>query len=175
MLNQAEIKICEDFLSGQLIDAFQKQGHSMPQPKWEGSIKSIGKYLSGGLVFEVTGAEYGKKYVNVKMDAAKASMKQFPFMIKYIMRRKSLSELEAKPIAAACIKKWMKEGRPSKGSYQYSKTGERTGFIEVAEKRIQTGFGELILKYKYTDLQNYVSTIVKELNSGEKIIFTLSV
>ena len=76
-------------------------------------------------------AEGYMKYVNDGFPAKSASMKQFPFVVKYWQQR-ALGEEEAKRAAAATIHKWMKEGMPTGTSMAHSRNERRTKAIREA-------------------------------------------
>jgi hypothetical protein len=65
-------------------------------------------------------------------------------LIDYVQRRMGKSEKEAKSIAFAIASKHKKEGMPTKTSARFSKTGKRTGFIELALDKNSAKFIELI-------------------------------
>jgi hypothetical protein len=65
-------------------------------------------------------------------------------LIDYVQRRMGKSEKEAKGIAFAIASKHKKEGMPTKTSARFSKTGKRTGFIEIALDKNSQKFVELI-------------------------------
>jgi hypothetical protein len=66
-------------------------------------------------------------------------------LMKYVQQRMGKSEKEAKGIAFAIASKHKKEGMPTKNSViKHSKTGRRTGFIEIALDKNSQKFIELI-------------------------------
>ena len=66
-------------------------------------------------------------------------------LIDYVQRRMGKSEKEAKGIAFAIASKHKKEGMPTKNSViKHSKTGRRTGFIEIALEKNSQNFIDLI-------------------------------
>jgi hypothetical protein len=66
-------------------------------------------------------------------------------LIDYVQRRMGKSEKESKGIAFAIASKHKKEGMPTKNSViKHSKTGKRTGFIEIALDKNSQKFIELI-------------------------------
>ena len=66
-------------------------------------------------------------------------------LMKYVQQRMGKSEKEAKGIAFAIASKHKKEGMPTKNSViKHSKTGKRTGFIEIALEKNSQKFIELI-------------------------------
>lgn len=76
-------------------------------------------------------AAYYAKFVQDGFPAGSASMKQFPFMVRYFQQR-GLQEEDAKRAAAATIRTWMNQGMPSVTSKAFSKTGSRTDFARNA-------------------------------------------
>jgi hypothetical protein len=66
-------------------------------------------------------------------------------LMKYVQQRMGKSEKESKGIAFAIASKHKKEGMPTKNSViKHSKTGRRTGFIEIALDKNSPKFIELI-------------------------------
>ena len=66
-------------------------------------------------------------------------------LMKYVQQRMGKSEKESKGIAFAIASKHKKEGMPTKNSViKHSKTGRRTGFIEIALEKNSQKFIELI-------------------------------
>jgi len=66
-------------------------------------------------------------------------------LMKYVQQRMGKSEKESKSIAFAIASKHKKEGMPTKNSViKHSKTGRRTGFIEIALDKNSPKFIELI-------------------------------
>lgn len=76
-------------------------------------------------------AVYYTKFVNEGVPAESASMKQFPFLVRYFQQR-GLQLKESQGAAAATIKKWMKEGMSTQASKRFSSTGSRQNMIENA-------------------------------------------
>jgi hypothetical protein len=71
------------------------------------------------------------QFVNDGVPAESASMKQFPFVVKYFQLR-GLDEQSARGAAAATIKTWMKQGMSTQASKRFSSTGARQHMIESA-------------------------------------------
>lgn len=76
-------------------------------------------------------AIYYAKIVDEGLDTSEISFGMLPHLITYF-KLKGLDEINAKKAAINTIKKWMKEGLPTEASKRFSKTGERTGFIQAA-------------------------------------------
>jgi hypothetical protein len=82
-------------------------------------------------------AVYYTRFVNDGFAAAKASFKQFPFLLEYFIKRgfpiaSTAGNVSASQMAAMTIRKWMKEGMPTQASKRFSSTGSRTQMIENA-------------------------------------------
>lgn len=119
----------ERLLHQLIVEESSKQGHTL-SGQMEESIK--GRKAIAGKEKVLTGiAVFYTKYVNDGVPAESASMKQFPFLVKYFIARGE-DEETAKGYAAATIKKWMKEGMSTQASKSYSKTGARQNFVESA-------------------------------------------
>lgn len=121
--------------------------------------RSQGHYLTGSLERSLTAtiAEFSTEtilrgevafYANILNEgvkAEKASMKQFPFVVKYWQLR-GLDEKAAKRAAAATIKKWMKEGMPTAASSRFSRDGERKQLLTRAIKKVSKKVDDTISK-----------------------------
>jgi hypothetical protein len=90
-------------------------------------------------------ALYYHRYLENGFPAARASMKQFPFLVRYWQLR-GLSITQAKRAAAATIRKWMKEGMPTANSGQYSKTGSRTDQVTTAYGKVEKRIDAVIMQ-----------------------------
>lgn len=82
-------------------------------------------------------AVFYTKFVNEGFPAESASMKQFPFLLEYFIKRgfpvaSTGGNLTAGAMAAMTIRKWMREGMPTQASKRFSSTGSRTQMIENA-------------------------------------------
>lgn len=82
-------------------------------------------------------AVYYAQFVNDGFAAKSASMKQFPFLLEYFIKRgfpvaSTAGNVSAGQMAAMTIKKWMREGMPTQASKRFSSTGSRTNMIENA-------------------------------------------
>ena len=65
-------------------------------------------------------------------------------LIEYAKKRMGKSDKEAKSVAFAIASKHKREGMPTIKSQKHSKTGRRTGFIEIALEKNSQKFIELI-------------------------------
>lgn len=107
----------------------QAQGHTLTGAM-EDSLKATSLKENGEDVLQGTAVNY-TGIVNDGFPASSASMKQFPFVVKYFELR-GLGAEEAKRAAAATIRVWMKEGMSTKASARFSNTGKRQKMIEDA-------------------------------------------
>jgi hypothetical protein len=126
-----------------LNDAIRKearaQGHFLTGA-FESSLTATVTKAGNETVIEGE-ALYYQKYLEDGFLAKSASMKQFPFLVKYWQLR-GLTVKDAKRAAAATIRKWMKEGMPTAASHSHSSTGSRQDQIKTAfqksEKKIDS-------------------------------------
>jgi hypothetical protein len=128
-----------------LIDEWEQQGHKMNQSKFESEIehKVEGNKVT---IYGVHYAEYIDRGVtpqNIPYSPGTKSGKKESDYIKgladYVLKRMGIGGAQGLSIAFAIAKTHKKEGMPtdgssrsgSIGSYKYTKTGERTGFIDA--------------------------------------------
>lgn len=129
-------KGAERFLNEIIRKEMVAQGHHLTgamEDSLDAEIKKSGKSdTMEGYAVEYT------KFVNEGVPAESASMKQFPFLVKYFVLRgypeysSNSSTLTARSLAAMTIKKWMKEGMSTQASKRFSSTGSRQNMIENA-------------------------------------------
>jgi pyruvate/2-oxoglutarate dehydrogenase complex dihydrolipoamide dehydrogenase (E3) component len=72
------------------------------------------------------------------------SSKYIAGLIEYAKRRMLVGDREAKAIAFAIASRHKREGLPTKASSRFSKSGKRTGFIEIALDDIEPKLAALI-------------------------------
>jgi hypothetical protein len=109
-------------------------------------LRAQGHYNTGALDQSIEGtvngnsleghANYYAAILHHGFGPEKASMKQFPFLVRYF-ESKGRDEATAKQLAAMTINAWKRDGMPSGGSYAYSETGARTQVIAIVNKAIQ--------------------------------------
>lgn len=119
---QGASRLLEEILRQELRD----QGHTLTG-NLEDSLRYEVAKEGGADVMRGLAADYSK-FVQDGFPAGSASMKQFPFVVRYFQQR-GLPEEEAKRAAAATIKVWMQQGMPSLTSKRFSRTGSRTDFV----------------------------------------------
>lgn len=119
-------RLINEFLRKEIQD----QGHHLTGAL-ESSLESATSSEGKAKLMEGFAANY-MRFVNDGFPASSASMKQWPFIRDYFIKR-GLSEKEAGAAAAATIKKWMSEGgMPTQASKRFSSTGSRTHLVENA-------------------------------------------
>ncbi len=123
----------DNIIASEVIDELRAQGH-YNTGKLEESIEGKVKTSKGSHILEGTAAYYAL-ILHHGFGPEKASWKQFPFLIEYF-KSKGHAEKDAKGIAAATIRTWMREGMPSSGSYAYSSNGRRLEVIAYVKKAI---------------------------------------
>jgi hypothetical protein len=117
------------------------QGHHLTGALAQ-SIKPSVVKIPGGWSLQISSLNY-QKYLHWGVAAAKASFRQFPFVVQYF-RKRGLTEKEAKGAAAATIRTWMKEGMPTNNSLVYSGTGTRLKFLDDADRKAWPAAGAAI-------------------------------
>ncbi len=165
----------EAILRKELLKSWRDQGHYI-----DGSIVDTADFVIketvNKLSFLVYMFPYGG-YIESGVSAANVPFsgthrgsgggrksKYIQALIRYAKKRMSLPDAKAKSVAFAIAHKQKKEGMPTRGSYKYSKTGERTGWIdatfkgnktliekamfELADKMITVEFDNMITKYQ---------------------------
>jgi hypothetical protein len=126
-----------------LIVEWRAQGHHLTGG-WEKSLH--GSVFSSGTTVVLLGTmnsyggivEQGVSNNRIPYGGSKASggtSKYIQGLVSYFKLR-GLGEKEAMRAAFATAKTHKKEGMPTKGSYAYSKTGQRTKFIRIVDKAI---------------------------------------
>jgi hypothetical protein len=118
------------YINNFLKDEFKDQGHHLSGAYEQSMDGLISATNENNINLDGFALYYGT-FVNEGVPAQHASMKQFPFVVRYFIQR-GLSEKEARGAAAATIHKWMKEGMSTAASKHFSKTGQRQQFIEDA-------------------------------------------
>lgn len=118
-------------LEKELIKELAAQGHNNT-----GALASSFTHMFGfeGNSSVIEG--YANDYAQILDEgygSSSVSWKQLPFLIEYF-QSKGLPAKEAKQAAAATIVVWKRDGVPSKRSARFSRTGNRTNFIETVEK-----------------------------------------
>jgi hypothetical protein len=121
--------VAEKFINKFLREESADQGHTLTGAM-EDSFDFTSYREGKADVMEGFAVHY-TKYVNDGVPAASASMKQFPFVKEFFIKR-GLGTDEAGAAAAATIRVWMKEGMSTQASKRFSKTGARQRMVENA-------------------------------------------
>jgi hypothetical protein len=119
----------ERFINSIIRKELDDQGHTLDGTLSD-SLTSRTKKTGASKVMEGM-AIYYAQFVDQGVKPESASMKQFPFVKAYFIKR-GFSDEQAGGFAAATIKKWMKEGMSTNASKRFSKTGARQQAIESA-------------------------------------------
>lgn len=162
-----DIQKVNNIIREETVKAFQDQGHHLTGG-WENALKIIEKNVVNRWIVEVWGAGY-TGYVNYKMPGSKASMKMFWFVKKYVQARiikvSIGDEKRAGGIAAMIIRKWMKEGRPTTKSRDFSKTGKRTEFIEQTISVLSQKLIPFFADNLKSDIEKLITNEIKLINA----------
>lgn len=149
-LNDLAIKI-----EALIADQFEQQGHNM-SGKFADSLRhEITESNGNRIIWIIDGTDqaYGK-ILNEGVEASRipylpqserkargyersgGTSKYIQGLINFAKVRIGASDKDAISIAFAIANTQAKEGMPTKGSYQFSKTGQRKGFVEAIEQKI---------------------------------------
>lgn len=125
----------ERLINEELRKEMRAQGHVLTHAMEDSLEAEISKAKNADVMEGF--AVYYTKFVNEGFQAKSASMKQFPFLLEYFIKRgfpvaSSAGTVTAGQMAAMTIRKWMREGMPTQASKAFSSTGSRTQMIENA-------------------------------------------
>lgn len=139
-------------------DEIDRQGHTLT-----GNLKrsqtaeveiSVNNTIIKGLI-----ANYGV-ILDKGVKPARASFKQFPFLVEYFKQR-GYDDGTAKGYAAATIKKWMKEGMSTNTSRRFSRSRERQYFLRIALRKAAKKANVIITKAFSEEFKNIFAGIKK--------------
>ena len=126
------------------MEQLRLQGHFLTGAL-EKSIKEIVIETPNGFELTASAAEYMEDLESgVPGEHISIYPKSIQEMTRYVELRMGYSGKYAQKVAVAILKKQQKEGMPTKGSYQYSKTGERTEAIKDTFHQNQDKYGQVI-------------------------------
>lgn len=126
----------ERLINEELRKEMVAQGHHLTG-NMEDSLEKI-IYKDGKADVMDGYAAYYSKFVNDGFPAKSASMRQYPFLLDYFIKRgypvasSNPGTLTAGALAAMTIRKWMKEGMPTVASSRFSSVIRRKRMIENA-------------------------------------------
>ena len=130
-----------DAIGGWLIvrlgQELTEQGHNLSGEL----IKSLEYQVrenAKGITISFLSSEYGE-YVNRGVAADRVpfgggrggTSKYIQGLIRFVERRMNLKGKEATSVAFAIARSHKREGMPTRGSYQYSRNGRRTGWVDT--------------------------------------------
>jgi len=165
------VKQWQEEFRNALADEWEKQGHQMNGSRME-SIEFEVFDAKGAMIIDVFGSKY-HKYINEGVPAnripfqpgsGKKTSLYIDALQNYAKKRMGAGEKESKSIAFAIAHKQKKEGMPTKGSFDFSTTGKRTGFIEATLEgdAVFDSLSDLFELQINLDIEN----LVKEGNNG---------
>lgn len=171
MLDQSAIQVISNTAKMAVVIAWRAQGHELTG-KAARSIEERIVQTTGGVEIQFYIEDYMAN-INQGVPAnripyspgsgAKYS-KYIAGLTRYAKLRFGASQKEAENIAFAIARKHLKEGMPSIGSKRYSKTGRRTGFIEIGLEQEEDKVGRLIedaVEQTYTALiESFFKSII---------------
>lgn len=130
---------------------WKRQGHDLTGKAIQ-DIDSVIRRIPGGEVIDYYIADYmaynNSGVLDTKIPytrgSGKKKSKYIAGLTEYVKKRMRKSEREAQSIAFAIASRHKKEGMPTKASSRFSKSGKRTGFIEIALDDIEPKLAALI-------------------------------
>lgn len=162
-----QIAEINDLIKQSLNSEFEAQGHKLTGK----TMRSISaKVIQGKL--DLTIEFYGSSVIPILNKGVSAA--RIPFskgsgansslyiqaLTEYAKKRMGANDKDAKGIAFAIAQTHKKEGMPSKGSYQYSNSGERLMFVDIALDKISSKIAvltqNLFSTYVETTLDNFI-------------------
>lgn len=167
MLDRAT-RIIGNYILDRIREEFVQQGHNL-SGDFGRSLEYTVRETAAGLVISFLGNDYGE-YVNRFLPAQKVpytpggpkrggKSQYIQGLIRYVERRMALRGKEAVSVAFAIARKHAKEGRPTRGSYRFSRNGRRFAFVEeVIEKDETIRFIQEAVQTEFEVLiQNFVT------------------
>lgn len=152
-----------DIIKSETIKQFNLQGHSLTG-NWEQEVEIIEKKIVESYIIQVWGASYSG-YVDQKLPASKVTDKMLPFIVRYVEQRMKLLGGHAWAVATNILKKWKKEGRPTRSSTAFSKTGKRTDFIQATIDVLSEKLRPLASEQMYKETEQFIINAIKEVNN----------
>lgn len=154
-----------------LTKQFRAQGHELTGA-FINSLKANLRVTTKGLVLEFFGNDYGGT-VNTGITSnripytiggpRRGGVSQYiQALIRYAQRRMGLRGKEATGAAFAIARKHKREGMPTRGSYAFSTTGKRTGYIEAALDASSPEVAKAIEQFTATQFQILITNFAKE-------------
>lgn len=139
IFNDANKEITDD-----IKEQLRLQGHFLTGAL-ERSIKEIVIETPTGFQLTASAAEYMEDLEQgVPSHQISIDPKSIQELTRYVELRMGYRGKYAQKVAIAILKKQQKEGMPTKNSYQYSKTGERTEAIKDTFYDNQNKYGQVI-------------------------------
>ena len=133
--------IAEQIKKG-IADEWQSQGHDLTGKFREGMTYQIKNTADSTFIFILDNTDSG--YGKIINEGVRADQIKYPYararirgLTMYAKLRMGASDKDAVSIAFAIATKHAKEGMPLPSSKRFSKTGNRTHFVEDAEKRFK--------------------------------------
>lgn len=84
-------------------------------------------------------------------------------LMKYF-RSKGFNNKRATSLAFATATVQKREGMPTRGSYKFSSTGKRTGFVQIAFDNVEVQINDTIIRSLENKIQNIVEIYISRLN-----------
>jgi len=164
-------KILGEYLVIKLGQELREQGHSLTGALIE-SLEYRVRSFAGRMVVEFLSNDYGA-YLNAGVPASRipytAGGKRrggkslyIQGLIRYVERRMGLRGREAVGVAFAIARAHKREGMPTRGSYQYSRNGRRTGWVDVILKQEEQEIERQVREFVGREMEILISNFIKQ-------------
>lgn len=145
-----------DNLNDKIVRAIRRQlflqGHYLTGAL-EASINPGRKRANGGVLLSAEAAGYLEKLEKgVKAEDIVINETTLAEMTRYVEKRMGYRGRKAMGVALLILKKQQKEGSPTSGSYQYSKTGKRTEVVAETFDNNRIIFTDALDDVVYSDI-----------------------
>ena len=170
-----ELQILADDIAQMAIEAvaneWKAQGHNLTGAAIK-NMETVIRFQTNELIIEGYVPEYmainNKGVLATKIPyypgSGRKESEYIKGLMRYVQQRMGKSEKESKGIAFAIASKHKKEGMPTKNSViKHSKTGRRTGFIEIALDKKEAEMAELINRAITYSIETTVETFYKSI------------
>lgn len=161
-LNSPVLQDLRDYVRRKLMEQWEGQGHSMTGAAVR-AVEDVVNMSQDAISMVFTAPQYsiyidrgvGADRIPYSEGSGKKRSKYIDALVRYAQKRMNITDLKvAKSVAFAIAKTQKKQGMPTRGSYQYSRTGKRVGWInEMYEQNQQEIAGYLFawLDESFTD------------------------
>jgi hypothetical protein len=173
VLNEKNIEVLKQRIKDALMREWKAQGHFMNGKIVEdieyelnqsfGSLELIGKMYAYG-TYQETGVEASNIPFSPGSGAKRS--KYIEGLMRFVEKRMAITDLRTKKsVAFAIAHTQKKEGMPTRGSFAFSSTGKRTGWINDAFEKNIGSIGDFVRQFYgefvRTEMENVITRNIK--------------